>query len=193
MSVSFRRIGAAAAILVLAAALSGCAQAGAGDPVPSPNEIGSARLVEHMKEYDGLTVTFTGEAVGEAMVRGDHAWIHLNDDAYYEKNIEEGAPLGGQNSGMPVWVSADLAGKIQIFGDYKHQGDIARVTGVFHDACAEHGGDTDIHAESLEVVRPGRRVVDEPKPVKLAWAAALSLLAGALFAIERKGVGALRS
>lgn len=188
-----RRLLAAVAALTLAVALSGCAENGAHDAVPNPNEIGSADLVEHMKEYDGMTVTFTGEAVGEAMVRGGHAWIHLNDDAYYAKNIEEGAPLGGQNSGMPVWVSADRAAKIRVFGDYKHEGDVVRVTGEFHDACAEHGGDTDIHAESLEVVRSGRRVVDEPKPAKLAWAVGLSVLAGALFAIERKSAGALRS
>lgn len=188
-----RKLLAALATLVVAAALAGCAETGTGSAVPNPNEIGSGVLVEHMKEYDGMTVTFTGEAIGEAMVRGDHAWIHLNDDAYYEKNIEEGASLGGQNSGMPVWVSADLAAKIQVFGDYKHEGDVVRVTGVFHDACAEHGGDTDIHAESLDVVRPGRRVVDEPKPAKLAWAVGLSVLAGALFVAERKSAGALRS
>lgn len=188
-----RKLLTAVVVCALAVALSGCAENGAHDAVPNPNEIGSGDLVERMKEYDGMTVTFTGEAVGEAMVRGDHAWIHLNDDAYYAKNIEEGAPLGGQNSGMPVWVSADLAAKIRVFGDYKHEGDVVRVTGVFHDACAEHGGDTDIHAESLEIVRPGRRVVDEPKPAKLAWAVGLSVLAGALFVAERKSAGGLRS
>lgn len=188
-----RRLLAAVAALTLAVASSGCAASGTHDAVPNPNEIGSGALVERMREYDGMTVTFTGEAVGEAMVRGDHAWVHLNDDAYYEKNVEEGAPLGGQNTGMPVWVGADLAATIRVFGDYKHEGDVVRVTGVFHDACAEHGGDTDIHAQTLVVVHPGRRVVDEPKPAKLAWAAALSILAGALFVAERKSAGGLRS
>ncbi len=193
MSVARRRLFEAVAVLAAAVALAGCAETGARVATPNPNEIGSGSLVERMKEYDGMTVTFTGEAIGEAMVRGDHAWIHLNDDAYYEKNIEEGAPLGGQNSGMPVWVDSDLAAKVRVFGDYKHQGDVVRVTGVFNDACAEHGGDTDIHAQTLEVVRAGHRVVDEPKPAKLAWAVGLSVLAGVLFVAERKSAGGLRS
>lgn len=181
----------AAALLVLTA---GCAEQHAGGGAPeNPNELSSGDLVERMREYDGMSVSFTGEAIGEAMLRGDHAWIHLNDDAYYEKNIEEGAPLGGQNSGMPVWVSADLARKITTFGDYKHEGDVVRVTGVFHAACPEHGGDTDIHAESLDVVQRGHTVVDEPKRAKLAWAIALSLVAGALFVADRAIAGGLRA
>ncbi|MCX8007993.1 MAG: hypothetical protein N3B11_07805 [Coriobacteriia bacterium] len=190
---ALRRVHAALLVASLLTLLSGCVEHGVGDVPANPNELSSGDLVERMREYDGMTVVFTGEAIGEAMVRGDGAWIHLNDDAYYEKNIEEGAPLGGQNSGMPVWVSATLAKKIRVFGDYKHEGDVVRVKGVFHDACAEHGGDTDIHAESLEVVRSGHAVVDEPKPRKLALAIGLSLLAATLFVVERKTAGGLKS
>jgi hypothetical protein len=180
--------------MLLLALAAGCAeQPQVGAAPENPNRLSSGDLVEHMKQYDGMTVTFEGEAVGEAMVRGSHAWIHLNDDAYFEKNIEEGAPLGGQNSGMPVWVSADLARKIGTFGDYKHEGDIVRVTGVFHAACPDHGGDTDIHAQTLEIVRRGHAVVDQPKPAKLAWAIVLSLAAGALFVADRAITGGLKA
>lgn len=192
MRLTRAHVGAVAATLLLLAA--GCAGRPVSGSAPaSPNGLSSGDLVERMKEYDGMTVTFTGEAIGEAMMRGGHAWIHLNDDAYYEKNIEEGAPLGGQNSGMPVWVSADLARKITTFGDYKHEGDVVRVTGVFRAACPDHGGDTDIHAETLEIVRRGHRVVDEPKPAKLVWAIALSIVAGALFVADRAIAGTLRA
>jgi hypothetical protein len=179
---------------VLLALAAGCAGRPAGGAATeNPNRLSSGDLVERMEDYDGMTVSFQGEAVGEAMVRGDHAWIHLNDDAYFAKNVEEGAPLGGQNSRMPVWVSADLARTIRTFGDYKHEGDIVRVTGVFRAACPDHGGDTDIHAETLEIVQGGRAVVDEPKPAKLVWAVVLSVVAGALFVADRAIVGGPRA
>ena len=50
-----------------------------------------------------MTVSFTGEAIGEAMRRGTGAWIHLNDDAY---GLAETGRLSGANSGIGVWVDA---------------------------------------------------------------------------------------
>lgn len=172
-------------IAVLAAVLlaGGCRPQGVAEP--SPNAVSSIELVERPKEYDGKTIDFQGEAIGEVMVRGDHAWIHLNDDAYYAENVEEGAALGGFNSGMAVWLPTELAERIGLYGDYKHEGDIVEVTGTFNPACAIHGGDMDIHATSLKVVVPGHDVVDPVHPGKVFWAFGLAILAGALFAAER--------
>ncbi|MHB8896748.1 MAG: hypothetical protein ACYC99_16460 [Candidatus Geothermincolia bacterium] len=39
---------------------------------------------------------------------------------------------------------------------YKYKGSTVRVVGVFHRACEQHGGDTDIHADAVEVLRKGR-------------------------------------
>lgn len=141
----------------------------------------SASLVENAKAWDGRQVAFTGEAIGERMARGSMAWIHLNDDAYMDRNIEEGAELGGYNSGHAVWLPAELAGRISFFGDYKHQGDVVRVEGVFNAACSEHGGDMDIHAGSLVVVMPGHAVPHVLSRARLAVAGVLFALAGALF------------
>ena len=153
---------------------------GAGDATPSSSE-----LVESPEEFDGDVISFTGEAIGEMMTRGDMAWLHLNDDAYRDRNVEEGAPLGGYNSGMAVWVPAELTETIATFGDHAHEGDIVRVTGTFNAACPEHGGDMDIHASSLEVVTPGHRVEDPVHPRKLVWAVALSILALGAFLADR--------
>jgi hypothetical protein len=141
--------------------------------------------VEKGLYWDGKTVTFHGEAIGESMKRGSFAWIHLNDDAYMERNVEEGAELGGYNSGMPVWLPAGLVARIDTYGDYKHEGTIAEVRGVFNGACAEHGGDTDIHATSL-VVRPGRDAIDPIQPWKITLAALLSIVSVLLVVFERK-------
>lgn len=173
----------AVAALALAVAVTGCRAA--GTPEPSPNTPSSTELVESPKEFDGGAVEFAGEAVGEAMTRGDMAWLHLNDDAYYLKNVEEGAHLGGYNAGMPVWLPAREAEKIEYFGDYKHEGDIVEVYGTFNAACGEHGGDMDIHATSLEVVQTGHVVVDPIHPSKVVWAVGLGLIALALYVANR--------
>ncbi len=162
---------------------AGCREA--DNPQASPNTPSSGGLVDAPKEWDGKTVTFTGEAIGEAMIRGDKAWIHVNDDAYYLKNVEEGAHLGGYNTGMAIWIDAQLAEKIQYFGDYKHEGDVVTVTGVFNAACGEHGGDMDIHATSLKIVERGHDANDPVKTGKLLWAIALAVVAGALYVMNR--------
>jgi len=115
------------------------------------------------------------------MVRGDMAWIHVNDDPYYLENVEEGAQLGGYNSGMAIWLPASETDAITYFGDYKHEGDIVEVEGVFNAACGEHGGDMDIHATTLTVIQPGHEVVDEIRPGKVIWAVVLALLALGLY------------
>jgi hypothetical protein len=123
-----------------------------------PQVVGSSALVENPLPWDGKTILFTGEAIGEAQVRGRMAWIHLNDDAYMWRNLEEGASLGGYNTGQAVWASATEAGRISFFGDYKHEGDVVTAQGRFNAACREHGGDMDIHATGLTVVTAGHRV-----------------------------------
>lgn len=173
------------AVAAVAFLLAGTGCRAEATPEPSPNSPSSAELVETPKEHDGTEVTFRGEAIGEAMVRRDMAWLHINDDAYYVKNVEEGAHLGGYNSGMAVWIGAADAEQVTYFGDYKHEGDIIEARGMFNAACAEHGGDMDIHATALTVVAPGRNVVDPVSPLKAWWAAGLSLLAGLLFAFTR--------
>ncbi|MDO8846907.1 MAG: hypothetical protein Q7W51_00765 [Coriobacteriia bacterium] len=183
MSTRLARALVAATLLGLLALTVGCRAE--GTPQSSPNSPSSAGLVEEPKEHDGTEVTFTGEVIGEAMVRGDNAWLHINDDAYYLENVEEGAQLGGYNSGMAVWLPAALVEDIEYYGDYKHEGDIVQVTGTFNAACPEHGGDLEIHATSLTVVQTGREVVDEIRPAKVAWAAGLALLALGLYLVNR--------
>ena len=184
------------AVLLLAAAILGASVSGAfaAETFP-PNKPDSTELVNHMNVpgdvarglfWNGKTVTFHGEAIGEAMVRGDYAWIHLNDDSYMVKNVEEGAKLGGYNSGMAIWVPAALTKQIDTYGDYQHEGSIVEIGGVFNGACKEHGGDTDIHATSLKILRPGHTVVDRIQPWKAPLAVALVIAAGLLFWLERR-------
>lgn len=182
-------------LALLAAVVLGSAAASAeesatvtsGPVIGTGGSVSSVDLVERPRDWDGKDVVFVGEAVGEVMVRGDHAWIHLNDDAYKLANLQEGAGLAGYNSGAPVWIAADQAGAVQTLGDYKHEGDIVRVEGVFNAACAEHGGDMDIHATALSVVRPGHEVQDPVKPRKVMWLVGVAALAATVVAAEVGG------
>jgi len=139
-----------------------------GKDTPQGVEVNSASLVENANAWNGHVVAFKGEAIGEAMGRGKMAWIHLNDDAYMWKNIEEGAKLDGYNSGHAVWISADLITKIRFFGDFKHEGDVVKIVGTFNATCLQHGGDMDIHGSTLEIVRVGHpvhHVINPPRTI----------------------------
>lgn len=161
-------------LLLTAVVLMGCvATAGA-------SALSSVELIEHPAQWDGRVIVFTGEAVGEAMLRGDEAWLHLNDDAYADGSIAAGAEPQGYNSGMAVVADAEDAAAITVFGDYRNQGDVVEVSGVFNAACPEHGGDMDIHATGLRIVDRGMpivRPVDSTRIVTLGVTLAAAVLA----------------
>jgi hypothetical protein len=114
-------------------------------PVVFSQNLSSSELINNAKDYDGKLITYSGEAIGNIMVRGNFAWVNLND---------------GQNA-LGVWMSAALAKEINFVGAYKSRGDNLEIVGVFHRACLEHGGDLDIHANSLRKVSSGRIVKDK--------------------------------
>ncbi len=101
--------------------------------------VSSTDLIEHAKEYNGKVASFQGEAIGDIMKRGNFAWVNVND---------------GQNA-IGIWLKSDLTKGIKYTGRYKFKGDIIEVKGKFNRACIEHGGDLDIHADNLRVIKPG--------------------------------------
>ena len=120
-------------------------------------------LIENAKKLDGQKVTVQGEAIGERMDRGDYSWVNIND---------------GTNA-IGIWLSKNDAEKITYYGDYKHKGDTVKITGIFHRACIEHGGEADLHNNYIEIVEKGHFVEKQISPEKITTALALS--ASALF------------
>jgi hypothetical protein len=165
------------ACLLLVALAAGAQQVS----IPSP---GSAVLVEEAQHWDGHVVRFTGEAIGEAQRRGDMAWIHLNDDAYGLADAGTNQALAGFNSGIAVWVDSAMAFRIASFGDYRRHGDLIEATGTFNAACPQHGGDMDIHATSLLVVRPGYASVQLIRPSRMIAASILAVLTLGMFLVN---------
>ena len=126
--------------------------------------LSSSELIKNAKEYDGKLIAYSGEVIGDVMLRGEFAWVNKND---------------GQNA-LGAWMSVALAKEIKFTGNYKSRGDSLEIVGVFHRACLEHGGDLDIHAQSLRKIGNGRIVKEKLNFNK----ASLSLiLLGALFLI----------
>ncbi|MGB7594157.1 MAG: hypothetical protein WBL80_01160 [Erysipelotrichaceae bacterium] len=121
-------------------------------------------LVEKAKEFDGKTITLEAEAIGEVLERGDYAWININD----------------KSSAIGVYVPIAEAKKIKFFGDYAHTGDTLVITGVMHNACVEHGGELDVHAQTITVIRLGSNTARPVSVVKIASFGLLALLAALL-------------
>jgi hypothetical protein len=121
-------------------------------------------LIEKAKELDGTTVTLQAEAIGEVLERGDHAWVNIND----------------KSNAVGVYVPIAQAQKITFFGDYANTGDTVLITGVFHNACKEHGGELDVHAELITVVKIGSVTSRPVSFQKVAYFSLFALIAAIL-------------
>ncbi|MBL7151009.1 MAG: DNA-binding protein [Candidatus Omnitrophica bacterium] len=103
--------------------------------------VSARELIENAQAYDGKTIAYAGEVIGDIMRRGNFAWINVTDG---EKAIG-------------VWLEGHLLKQADLLaGSYRSTGDLIEVIGVFHRACPEHGGDLDIHAFEIEKIAPGR-------------------------------------
>jgi hypothetical protein len=125
-------------------------------------------LIEHSLTRDQQTVIIEGEVIGEVLERGDNAWINVND---------------GTNA-IGVYLKLDQTTQLKVFGDYFNTGDQNRVIGIFERSCVEHGGEMDIHASSIQVIKAGSSI-DHPIS---SWKFVISiiLMSIALFALYLK-------
>ncbi|MBM3308923.1 MAG: DNA-binding protein [Candidatus Altiarchaeales archaeon] len=123
-------------------------------------KVTSEILLNNTFQYDGKTVIYFGEVVGDVMERGQMAWISVYDGTY----------------AIGVYVPLEMLEENMISGDYHHKGDMIEVTGMFNRACREHGGDTDIHAKSVRVIALGY-VVEHPVSMSKVFFTLLVLVA----------------
>jgi hypothetical protein len=129
----------------------------------------SLELINNAKQYDGKTVNYIGEVIGEVMVRGDYAWLHVNDNIV----------------AIGIWAPKTMVQDIRYAGEYHKKGDIVEVSGMFHRSCLEHGGDLDIHASEIKIITPGSLVI-QPISKKKVYIGILSLILALLFYALKK-------
>lgn len=96
-------------------------------------------LIEKAKELNGTEVSFQGEVVGDIMPRQDHFWLNVSSN---------GTAIG-------IWITDEQRTEINLAGRFGIRGDEVKIIGIFNQACAEHGGDMDIHAKSVEIISEG--------------------------------------
>ena len=107
--------------------------------------ISSIELINNAKFYDGKIVVYTGEVIGDMMARGEYAWINVNDG----------------NNAIGIWIKRELIGDILYTGNYQQKGDLVEIKGKFNRACVEHGGDLEIHAESITKIGSGSTILHQ--------------------------------
>lgn len=154
-----------------------------------PNgRITSPMVLSCPSAFDGRSVRYVGEVVGETLERDGGAWVLVNDDAYA---LEVG-PLAahgdhrGLNSGLSVWLRDELLEEVSDLGGPRVRGDVIEVQGVIRRADPADGGGLTLRAERLEVLAPAT-TVSEPVNVTQAVVAAATLLLGAgLWLLRRR-------
>lgn len=125
----------------------------------APLEMDTTRLSAGDPALDRQTVQFSGEAVGEALNAGrDYRWVNL---------LDEGIAIG-------VYTTAKSVAAIDGYGDYDRTGAVVEVVGVYNVACDQHGGDLDVHATSVRVIK-GSVARDHPVRSSKALAALVAL------------------
>jgi hypothetical protein len=122
-----------------------------------------AEAVSSAVELDGRVVVVEGEALGEALRAPDGMrWVNV---------------LGG-GTALGLVVTEKQAGAIPTFGAYRMRGATLRAEGVLNAACDVHGGDLDLHADTLEVLDEGEEIPHSIHPLKLVFI--VPVLLGAL-------------
>jgi len=129
----------------------------------------SLDLLNNAKQYDGKTINYRGEVIGDVMIRKDYAWLHVNDGAI----------------AIGIWAPKTMVQDIFYSGNYQKKGDIVEVSGTFHRSCLEHGGDLDIHASEINTITPGSSVI-QPMSRKKAYIGVCSLILVLLFYALKK-------
>lgn len=98
-----------------------------------------SELIDKGKEYDNKVITLEGEAIGELLERGENSFVNINDGT----------------SAMGIFLKTSEGETIEYYGDYHNIGDRVKVEGVFHRACKDHGGDMDVHSNSMKIIEKG--------------------------------------
>ena len=133
--------------------------------------------------YDNTTVVVTGEVVGDrrsAGIGSDSSWITLY-------SLKKGAAEQYNPTSIDVCVSNSLADTIDTYGRYGVRGTYVQVSGTYHLACADHDGLSDMHADSLSIVRKGAQQ-SNPFDVTMFLPGVIAVLAGLLVMFAHKRI-----
>ena len=148
-----------------------------------PPSVSSGELVECPDLFDGVRISYEGEAVGAVMRQGSVAWLHVNDDDYALTlgPLPRHRLTAGTNAGMAVLIPEPAAEGI-ITGSFNRRGTGLAITGTYYKNHPADPGAPAIEADAVTVVRPALPVehpISRPRLIAAGLLAALSVgLAG---------------
>ncbi len=131
-------------------------------------------LVNEPVRWEGLEVKVRGEIVGDILKgEGGSFWINVSDG----------------ESAIGVFLPQKLAKNLEMErwkgGNYLVKGTELMIKGVFNSACAEHGGDLDLHAMEVRLIRESRSIHHPLSFLKVKLALFLFFVALAFFLFTR--------
>ncbi|GBR72870.1 hypothetical protein NO1_0327 [Candidatus Termititenax aidoneus] len=129
-------------------------------------ERSSGELLALPREYDNIPTLYRGEVIGDILARGENVWFNVSD---------------GENA-IGIFAPRRLAAEIQTTGKYLQRGDTVEILGKFSRACAEHGGELDIHAAQIKVLARGYALARPVSKFKIILSV---LLAGVVLFLGR--------
>lgn len=138
--------------------------------------------------YDGVTVRYAGEVVGDLLMRDGGAWVLVNDDDYA---VQVG-PLPahgehvGTNTGLTVWLPTEHQSAVSGLGRPNRRGDVLAIEGRIERADPRDGGGLTLRATDVEVLAPSTTIA-EPLDVPQLWfAVAMTVVAAGLWLLRRR-------
>jgi hypothetical protein len=129
--------------------------------------------------FDGLRVSFIGEAIGEVLPRRGGAWVQVNDDDYALQHGPIGRHLeqAGFNTGISVWLPDGLHERIEGVGRPEVRGDVLALDGVLMRADPADGGGITLRADRMEVLASATEVPELLHTLQAIIAAVLATIA----------------
>ncbi len=135
-------------------------------------------LLSATARQDQHKVEVEGEAVGSSIYADSgHKWVNIKKD----------------NAMIGVYMANEDAAKITNWASYGHAGDTLSVKGVYHLACAEHNGELEVHADSVDVVQTGSSWHISWDAAMLAWGILLIIVGIVVTLLRRVFRGTTRS
>ena len=128
-----------------------------------------------------MQVTIRGEAIGDIIRGGNgYCWVTLKEPADTTR-----AGHVASNASISVYLSTEQATLIKNLGRYGVDGSILEVVGIFHLACGQHEGLSDVHATSVSLVASGGIIEHRPDIGLLVLGAVLICASGVLMLLYR--------
>lgn len=150
--------------------------------------VSSTMVLSCPAAFDGMTVQYTGELVGDLLRRRGGAWVLVNDDDYA---LEVGplpahGALRGLNSGLTVWLPERLVSEVTGVGRPDRRGDVFAFEGRIERADGQDGGGLTLRVTEARLLAASQ-ATDAPLDVpQLLFAGALTLVAGSLWVLRRR-------